>query len=83
MMLNPSTSYHIQNQLCLDYKSKCEMSTTKALKEKWNIFVTLASDFPGKNTGVDCHFFLQGIFTTLGSNPHLLHWQADSLPLSY
>ena len=25
---------------------------------------------------------LQGIFPTQGSNPHLLHWQADSLPLS-
>ena len=28
-----------------------------------------------------CHFFLQGIFLTQGSNPHLLHWQANSLPL--
>ena len=25
---------------------------------------------------------LQGIFLTQGSNPHLLHWQMDSLPLS-
>ena len=29
-------------------------------------------DFPGKNTGVGCHFHLQGIFLTQGSNPHLL-----------
>ena len=28
---------------------------------------------PGKNTGVGCHFLLQGIFLTLGSNPGLLH----------
>ena len=28
-------------------------------------------DFPGKNTGIGCHFFLQGIFLTQGSNPHL------------
>ena len=40
-------------------------------------------NFPGKNTGVSCHFVLQGIFLTQGSNPHLLHWQAASLPLSY
>ena len=43
-------------------------------------------DFPGKNTGVVCHFLLQGIFLTQGSNPHLLcllRWQADSLPLSH
>ena len=30
-------------------------------------------DFPGKNTGVGCHFLLQGIFLTQGSNPCLLH----------
>ena len=30
-------------------------------------------DFPGKNTGVGCHFLLQGIFPTQASNPHLLH----------
>ena len=41
-------------------------------------------DSPGrKNTGVGCHFLLQGIFLTQGSNPHLfrlLHWPAGSLP---
>ena len=36
--------------------------------------------FPGKNTGVGCHFLLQGLFPTQGLNPGLLHWQADSLP---
>ena len=40
-------------------------------------------DFTGKNTGVGCHFLLQGIFPTQGSNPHLLLWHADSLPLSH
>ena len=29
-----------------------------------------------------CHFHLQGIFLTQGSNLGLLHWQADPLPLS-
>ena len=38
-------------------------------------------DFPGKNTGVGCHFLLQGILLTQGLNLRLLHWQADSLPL--
>ena len=28
---------------------------------------------PGKNTGVGCHTFLQGIFPTQGLNPGLLH----------
>ena len=30
-------------------------------------------DSPGKNTEVGCHFLLQGIFPTQGSNPGLLH----------
>ena len=42
-------------------------------------------DFPGKNTGLGCHFLLQGIFPIQGLNPCLLcllYWQADSLLLS-
>ena len=34
---------------------------------------------------MDCHFFLQGIFLTQGSNLrllHLLHWQVNSLPVA-
>ena len=30
-------------------------------------------DSPGKNTGVGCHALFQGIFSTQGSNPGLLH----------
>ena len=40
-------------------------------------------DFPGKKTGVDCHFLLQGIFLSQGLNLCLLQWQADSLLLSH
>ena len=42
-------------------------------------------DFPGKNTGVDCHLLLQEIFSTQGWNSRLLgflRWQADSSPLA-
>ena len=39
-------------------------------------------DYPGRNIGVGSHFLLQGIFPTQGLNLCLLHWQADSLPLS-
>ena len=41
-------------------------------------------NLPSKNAGVGCHYLLQGIFPTEGSNLHplrLLHWQMDSLPL--
>ena len=43
-------------------------------------------NFPGRNTGVGCHFLLQGVFPTQGSNPrlqHLLHWQVDYLTLCH
>ena len=41
--------------------------------------------FQARNPGVVCPFLLQDIFPAQGSNPHLLHllhWQADSLPLA-
>ena len=41
--------------------------------------------FQARNTGVGCHFLLQGIFPTQESNLcllHSLHWQVDSLPLA-
>ena len=40
-------------------------------------------DFPGKHTGVGCHFLLQGIFHTQGLNlclMHHLYWQVYFLP---
>ena len=40
--------------------------------------VPLSMESPGKNAGVGCHFLLQGIFPTQGSNPHLLQWPVDS-----
>ena len=42
-------------------------------------------DSPSKNSGVDCHAFLQGIFLTPESNLCLmsnLHWQSGSLLLA-
>ena len=52
----------------------------------WSVahWVPLFMKSPGKNTGGGCHFLLQGIFPAQGSNQHLLHllhWQADFLPL--
>ena len=38
-----------------------------------------SSQYPGKNTGVGCHFLLQGIFRTQGWNMCPLRWQADAL----
>ena len=41
-------------------------------------------DSPGKNTGVGCHFLLQGSFLIQGSNQCfvcLVHWQVGSITL--
>ena len=43
----------------------------------------LTMESPGKNTGVGCHFVLQGIFSTQGSNLGLLHWRQTLQPLSH
>ena len=40
-------------------------------------------DFPGKDTGVGCHFLLQEIFPTQGSNLGLLHCRQILYWLSY
>ena len=44
---------------------------------------SLSWDSPGKNTGVGCHFLLQGIFLTQESNLGLLHCKQIVYQLSY
>ena len=39
--------------------------------------------FPGKSTGVGCHFLLQGFFLTQGSNLALLHYRQTLYRLSH
>ena len=48
-----------------EVKSRSVVSDSARLLCSW--------DSPGKNTGVGCHFLLQGIFPTQRSNPSLLH----------
>ena len=68
------------------YKSVQECSTCLTLLQPHrlqSIRYLSSWDFPGKSTGVDCHFLLQGTFPTQGLNPHLLQSQAGSLLLSH
>ena len=44
---------------------------------------TVHGIIPGKNTGVGCHFLLQGIFPTQGSNLRLLHCRQPLYRLSH
>ena len=68
--------------------SLCVCSVTQSCPDLCNPMDRLFCpwNFLGKNTGLGCHFLLHRIFPIQGSNPcflHLLHRQADSLPLSH
>ena len=65
---------------CLVAKSCLTLLRPRGLYLSW---FCCPWDFPGKNAGVGCHFLLQWIVLTQGSNPCLPCWQVDSLPLSY
>ena len=74
------------------YIIECLCSVTQSyltLYDSWTVArarLLCPWNFPGKNTGVGCHFLLQGIFLTEESNPGLLHllcWQVDALPLCH
>ena len=61
----------------------------------WTVATSLLCpwDFPGKNTGVGCHFLLQGLLPSQGSNPRVLcllhcrqilyHWAIPSALVSF
>ena len=62
------------------YKITCKESEVAQLCQlfatPWTVACTkllLPWDFLGKSTGVGCHFLLQGIFPTQGSNLGLPH----------
>ena len=61
--------------------SLCVCSVAQLCRTLFNLWPW---DFPGKNTGVGCHFCMSDwvIFLSQGENLGLLHWQTASLPLS-
>ena len=53
----------------------CSLSHVQLLQPHglWPARLLCPWDSPGKNTGMGCHFLLQGIFLTQELNPGLLH----------
>ena len=51
------------------------LSRVRLFATPWTVVYQLLCpwDFPGKNTGLGCHFLLRGIFLTQESSPGLLH----------
>ena len=66
---------------CICMHACSVMSNSLQSRGLWPARILCPWDLPGKNIGVGCHFLLQVIFLTQGWKLHLLHWQADSLPL--
>ena len=85
------TSTYIQRQMLfsvLQILALCECAKSLklclTLSNPMDCSLPGSRDFPGKNTGVDDHALVQGIFLTQKLNLHLsvLHWQVGSLPLA-
>ena len=77
-------SYNFYLEICVCAQS---FSCVWLFATPWTVAcqAPLSMEFPGKNTGVGCHFLLQGLFPTQGWNQCLLlllNWQADCLPLA-
>ena len=74
-LMSDEEAQYVHAQLCLTLCNPMDCSPSGT---------SVRGIFPGKNTGVGCHFLPQGIFPTQGSDPdllHPLHRQADSVPL--
>ena len=61
------------------------LSHVQHLVTPWTVArqAPLPLGFPGKNTGVGCHFLFQGIFLTQGLNLGLLHCRQNLYYLSH
>ena len=67
------------------YRKVKSVSRVQLFVTPWTVATRLLCprDFPGNSTGVDCHFLLQGIFETQGSNPGLPHCRQTLYCLSH
>ena len=67
-------SEHLDLLIAMKVKVK-SLSHVRLFATLWTVAhqAPLSMGFSSKDTGVGCHFILQGIFLTQGSNPGLLH----------
>ena len=88
ILSSPLLSYKSQNSilLILSWKWKWSHSVLSNSLQPHGLSPTRLLhpwDFPGKNTGVGCHFLLQGSFLIQGSNPGLPHCRQMLYHLSH
>ena len=82
-MLHTLTSWRFIITLCAFMPNRSVTSDSLWPCGPWPTRRLCLWNFPSKNTGVGCHFLLQRIHPTQGSNRHFLHCQADSSPLRH
>ena len=87
---NPSNSIQRRkrNKSNPDWKSESEVAQLcptlcDCMDWLWPTRLLGPWDFPGKNTGVGCHFLLQETFQTQGLNPCLPHYRQTLYRLSH
>ena len=73
---------------CLPSLPECMLSHVQLFATPWTLQLTKLLcpwNFPDKDTGVGCHFLLQGDLLNPGIDLLLClqHWQADSSPLCH
>ena len=71
----PFNIFEVKNKVCFLHARVLSHSVVSdSLRSHRLQFARLLCpwDFPGKNTGMGCHFLCQGIFPTQGLNLHLL-----------
>ena len=58
---------------------------SKSFANPWSLAqqASASMGFPKQEYWSELYFLLQAIFPNQGLNPHLLHWQVDSLSLSH
>ena len=79
------TSYHFIH-MCFNKVEVKSLSRSRLFATPWIVVCTKLLrpwDFQGKSTVVGCHFLLQGIFPTQGSNPGLSHCRQALYHLSH
>ena len=68
-----------KNEHCVPYSNICLYCLCSVVSDSLQPYglqptrLLCLWDSSGKNTGMACHFLLQGFFPIQGSNPHLLH----------
>ena len=85
MVTHLQKTWKIQNKVTCESESEVAQSclTLCGPMDCSLLVSTVHGIFPGRNTGVGCHFLLQGIFLTQGSTLGLLHCRQTLYHLSH